>query len=124
MAKAAIAVTNNQKVLESKDIDLDVIFINSTSKDVLIKVRDYIHKGHRLLTHPLAGSIKPNETPYKTVLISQKSYGEVDLDSLTLIENSISTVDKFLNINKIPNWPCEVLEDLRLIDYDLIFNYL
>ena len=124
MTKSAIAVTNNPKVLESKDIDLEVIFIDSTSKDVLIKVRDYIHKGHRLLTHPLAGSVKPNETPYETVLVSSKSYGEVDLDSLTLIENSMSTLEKFLNIRKIPDWSYEVLEDLKLIDYDLIFNYL
>lgn len=33
------------------------------------KVRDRIHEGHLLLSHPLSGSVKPNETPYKSVMI-------------------------------------------------------
>jgi hypothetical protein len=36
---------------------------------VLLTVRDHIHSGARLLTHPQAGSVKPYETPYRSVLV-------------------------------------------------------
>lgn len=92
--------------------------------DVLIKVRDYIHLGHRLLTHPLAGSIKPNETPYKTVVISSEKASEINIDSIVLIENSIQTAQKFLKNKSRINWSDKILEDFRLIDFDLINNAL
>ncbi len=61
--------------------------------DVLKYVRDRIHEGHKLLTHPLSGSVKPNETVYKTIMISDKQE-VLDFDSLKLIEESIATAKK------------------------------
>ena len=73
----------------------DKEFVEGSYRDVLIAVRDKIHKGHRLLSHPLSGSVKPNETPYKSVIISRNSAG-MDLDSLKIIEDSIAAYDKFM----------------------------
>lgn len=92
--------------------------------DVLTSVRDLIHKGHILLTHPLMGSIKPNETPYKTVVVSVRTQEEIDFNSLMLIENSIETSRKFLINKPIRKWSESVLEDFRVIDFDLIKNAL
>ena len=93
-------------------------------RDVLVCVRDYIHKGHCLLTHPLSGSVKPNETPYKSVLISgepQKSAATIknvktDAQSLQIIENSIMKLGSFTQ----KNIPEHCLPDLREIDFALI----
>lgn len=85
-----LIITNNQKVMDEADPSFDRLFIDGTYEDVLLTVRDRIHKGHRLLTHPLSGSVKPGQTPYKSILISKEA-AELHLDSLKMIEDSIRT---------------------------------
>jgi hypothetical protein len=117
-----IIITNNKISKEYYEQKYEVIFVEGSLMDVLIAVRDQIHKGHELLTHPLSGSVKPNETPYKSVAITYASQEQVDLKSLMLIENSIETARKLL-VNKTTKvWPESVLEDFRVIDFDLIKN--
>lgn len=95
----AIIVTNNSKVKQKYDAEYDVEFVDGGLLDVLIAVRDKIHEGHKLLTHPLMGSVKPNETPYKSVLISHDKQ-DLDLDSLLMISSNVETVQKFMNIKQ------------------------
>ena len=97
-----------------------VVFIEGTMMDTLKKVRDCIHIGHKLLTHPLMSSIKPNETPYRTICISIEILSKVDLQSLSIIEECIMTTQKFLNDFKTPQWNEKILLDFQLIDYDII----
>ncbi|HZK26350.1 MAG TPA: GrdX family protein [Thermoclostridium sp.] len=115
----AVVITNNLKVKQKYDKEYNVEFVDGSLLDVLIMVRDRIHEGHKLLTHPLAGSIKPNETPYKSVLISCNK-GDLDLDSLLMISSNIETVQKFINIKKPIEWKEKILEDFMVIDLDLI----
>jgi len=87
--------------------------------EVLIRVRDYIHKGHSLLMHPLPGSIKPNETFYRSLLITRGPLiGRTDFKSLELIENSLTTYKKF-NHNEC-QYTEKVLEDYQSIDLELV----
>lgn len=122
MKERSLVITNNKMAMEKLKDRHEIIFTDGTLMEVLITVRDYIHKGHKLLTHPLMGSVKPNETPYKTVLISKINGETIDMDSVTLIENSIHTAEKFINNKPTPDWPERVLQDFMLIDYDLIYN--
>lgn len=87
--------------------------------DVLAITRDFIHKGHELLTHPLSGSIKPNETPYKSILISDQPH-TMKMHSLMIIEDSIHTAKKFMEMKKMPKWTESILEDFSEIDYRLL----
>lgn len=89
--------------------------------DVLVATRDLVHKGHKLLTHPLSGSVKPNETPYKSILVSDNPQ-TMDMDSLIIIEDSITTARKFLEMKRHIVWPEDILEDFRVIDFELIKN--
>lgn len=89
---------------------------------VLETARDYIHCGHNLLTHPLMGSVKPNETPYKTIVLSKNSRKSVNFKSLQYIEDSINTTQKFIKNYNTPHWNDKILTDFSLIDYDLIRN--
>ncbi|MEG0332356.1 MAG: GrdX family protein [Clostridium sp.] len=120
-----ILITNNPKAYDRLQDEIENIeFVEGGLLDVMIVVRDYIHKGYKLLTHPLMGSIKPNETPYKSVAISLKPQAAADMDSVMLIENSIETATRLIR-NKTPReWPESILEDFSLIDYDLIKNAL
>ncbi|MEG0372007.1 MAG: GrdX family protein [Clostridium sp.] len=117
-------ITNNKRTSDGFDGKFDIEFVDGGLLNVMITVRDYIHKGHKLLTHPLMGSVKPNETPFKSVAISLESQVSADIDSVMLIESSIETTNRFIR-NKAPReWPESILEDFSVIDYDLIKNAL
>lgn len=115
-----IIITNNVLVHDKYSGKMDILYLEDLSYlDILKFIRDKIHEGHKLLTHPLSGSIKPNETPFKTVAISFDK-DELDLQSLEIIEDSIATAMKFIEGKKTPNWTEEILEDFMLIDFNLI----
>lgn len=118
----SIIITNNIMVLEQLKNKYEIVYMECSLMDVLKAVRDRIHGGARLLTHPLSGSIKPNETPYKTVLISKSNGKTIDVDSLEIIENSIHTAEKLIGQRGTPKWTEKLLEDFRLIDFDLIYH--
>lgn len=115
-----IVVTNNPLSKAELGGKYDMEFIEGPALEVYKKTRDLIHKGHKLLTHPLMSSIKPNETPYRTILVTRKASRELDLQSLQFIEEAIHSTEKFLNDFGTPNWSEKVLNDFQLIDYDLI----
>lgn len=123
MIEPFIVITNNPLSKEYLEGKHHVEFIPKDTMEVLKRVRDCIHKGHKLLTHPLTSSIKPNETPYRTILISKNNYKEIDFDSLTIIEEAIITTEKFLKIG-VAVWNEQVLEDFRVIDYDMIYHVI
>jgi len=112
-----IIVTNNNLVYEKYNDKLRVEFKQQTYEQVLIRVRDLIHSGHKLLTHPLSGSVKPNETVFKTIIVSEQQ-STLDLDSLRIIEQSLETVKKFgINRHLLTE---NILSDFRLVDLSLI----
>ena len=120
-----IILTNNPDVKEAFS-DRDLCFLDGSYRDVLIRARDLVHQGHRLLTHPLMGSLKPNETPYRTIVLS-KTAGSLDLESLELIENAIGTFEKFAKVTRPDrgaNTPEHMLADFRLIDLSLVRSAL
>ena len=116
-----ILITNNEQVLKRFKDKVEISYKNVSCREILVEARDLIHKGCSLETHPLSGSIKPNENPFKSILLSRKS-GAVDLDSLVIIENSIATFDKFsCEFSKLSD---EMLCDFRLLDLTLIESAL
>lgn len=121
MIEPLFIITNNpmsKSVFENKYV---VEYIeNGTQIDILKKARDYVHLGYRLLTHPLMGSVKPNETPYRTICISKKKEAMVDFSSIEIIEGAIATTEKFIRDFNTPDWSEKILLDFQVIDLDLI----
>jgi len=115
----AVIITNNPEVKQKYDKEHSIEFVDGSLLDVLITTRDKIHVGHKLLTHPLSGSVKPNETPYKSILISYDR-GDLDIDSSVLISSSIETAQKFINTKKPIEWNDKILDDFMEIDLSLI----
>lgn len=117
-------ITNNRYVYEKYKDTLKVnYFEDFTYLEILEYVRDKVHQGYKLTTHPLSGSVKPNETPYKTIMISTEKEN-MDYDSLMIIEESIATAKKFIGIKPTPKWTESVLDDFRVIDLSLIENVI
>ena len=89
---------------------------------MLKSVRDMVHKGSKLITHPLMGSVKPNETSFRSIIISQGD--TLDHESLAIIENSIAAAEKFIRNNELPKWSDNVLDDFRFVDLKLFESAL
>ncbi len=117
-----LLITNNKKFIEieqelsAKGIKLE--FLEQDYIGVLQYGRNLIHSGYELLTHPLYGSVKPNETLYRTLVL--KPGDTLDFNSLGLIEDAIQTAEKFKKNKLTPNWTESVKDDFRVIDYDLM----
>ncbi|WP_315168787.1 GrdX family protein [Metaclostridioides mangenotii] len=115
-----IIITNNSKVKEETSDDLNILYKEVGYIDILKICRDLIHEGFNLLSHPLYGSVKPNETPYRTIILNKGN--TLDVNSLSLIEESINTTTKFQNDKITPNWTESVKDDFRVIDFDIFYN--
>lgn len=121
MIEPLFIITNNPMSKSTFEDKYVIEYIEQgTQIDILKKARDYVHKGNRLLTHPLMGSVKPNETPYRTICISKKREEKVDFSSLEIIENAIVTTEKFIRDFNTPHWSEKILLDFQVIDLDLI----
>lgn len=110
-------VTNNPMVRDKLGETHNVIYREISYEDILKDVRDRIHEGHTLLSHPLSGSVKPNETPYKSIMVSEKKRA-VDTQGLAIIENAIQACGKFTF--RSDKYKPEVYGDFQLIDLTLI----
>ena len=112
-----MVITNNPLVRSRLDDTHEAIYLELSYEELLKVVRDRIYEGHRLLTHPLSGSVKPKETPYKSVLISERKE-KVDGESVRLIENAILVCQKFQDKSKY--YKEEVYKDFQLVDWTLL----
>ena len=127
-----IIITNNPKVYaeffagdDSRHSPAEVDFREDlTQEEILLKARDLIHLGGRLIIHPMMGRIKPHETPYKSVFLEILEEGEdgagTDFMSVTVIEDSIAETRKLLNDTMMLKYDDSMLTDLQYLDYLLI----
>lgn len=117
-------VTNNPLVRDKLASQVEVQFHDVSFMEILQIMRDQIHEGSRLLTHPLSGSVKPNETPYKSVLMARNPSGETDFASVQLIESAEAVAKKFIDLRPhyVEDMSPRVKEDCQLIDYTLIVS--
>ena len=113
-------ITNNPKFNQEKFKDIEIEYFDISYLDVLKKVRDYVHDNYEVLTHPLYGSVKPNETIYRSILIKRSE--KLDITSINLISEAIGTFEKFRNNKRVPLWTDRVKDDFSVIDHDLIIN--
>jgi len=114
-----ILVTNNPLAYEHFRDSFQVEYLEAPLLEVLVYVRDHIHKGRTLLTHPLSGSVKPNETPYKSILVSDIK-DKTNEQSVRIIEESIIKAKGFAP-RQIPE---RYLQDLQVVDFSLISGAL
>lgn len=96
-----------------------VLFVEAqTCLEMLIRVRDMVYGGYRLYTHPLSGSVKPNETPYKSLLLSRVPDTVPDGAEVMMIADAVATAEKLKKPERILTE--KTLQDFQLIDYTLI----
>lgn len=115
-------ITNNPLVKTVLSDYYKVEFYEDLSyRDILVKVRDLVYSGYELLTHPMAGSVKPNETMYKSIVVGTDVKG-VEIEHCNLMMNAMITCDKFkptgVQYADYHRW------DFQMIDYTLLCSAL
>ncbi|MGF1761891.1 GrdX family protein [Aliivibrio kagoshimensis] len=110
-------VTNNPLLLNSEHPF--AIIEEKTSTAVIAKCRDLIHQGAKLVTHPLAGSIKPWETPFRSVILDC-NHTELDMGALEMIESAVQKYQHQLRGVTVPVLTEQSLNDYQVIDKELI----
>jgi len=111
-------VTNNPRAkawwAESESFHVHILWQSGGFISVLTAARDLVHQGWRLLNHPLSSSIKPNQTPYKTLVLVPGQ--QLDLPSLQAVEAALEAVAK---LGTFPGADANVLADLELLDLEM-----
>lgn len=121
--KEAILVTNNDRVYEKYKDTVKVLYMQSY-EEVLVKVRDLVYDRHVLLTHPQASSLKPNQTPYRSVIVYPKRK-EDNTEDILLIEKCLETYYQWQKIASTPKkYEERVMEDFKTIDLSVIDNVI
>lgn len=121
MKNKFVIITNNPLVKKELGQLYNIEYLDVSYEDILKTVRDRIYEGHELLTHPLSGSVKPNETPYKSVMISEDIRG-LDVSQMRIIESAIRSCKKFQF--KSDKYAPEVYDDFQVVDLTLISSAL
>lgn len=120
--KDFLILTNNPLVVKCLGNEYKIRFEqNATYRDILVEARDMVYAGHTLYTHPLSGSVKPNETPYKSIVLSDVPK-KFDEDMAALVGGSVQVCDKFIPKDRVLTE--KLLEDFQLIDYTLLCGAL
>ena len=116
-----LIVTNNPLVRDALSDWYTIEYHEISFREILVKVRDMVYAGHELYTHPIAGSVKPNETPYKSIVID-KNPGQFSMEAANLMANALITFDKFKPLNVV--YSDYHHQDFQLIDYTLLCGAL
>lgn len=121
--RKATLVTNNPRVYEKYKDETNTELLHSY-EEVLLRVRDLVYDRHVLLTHPQASSLKPNQTPYRSVVVYPK--GEEDnMKDIMLIEKCIETFRQWQDIAPTPeHYDEKVAYDFQTIDLSVIDNII
>ncbi len=115
-------ITNNPLVNTVLSEWYKVEFYEDASyRDILVMVRDMVYNGYELKTHPMAGSVKPNETMYKSIVVGTDLIG-TNLEHCNLMMNALITCDKFKPLGV--QYSDYHIRDFQLIDYTLLCGAL
>ncbi len=117
-----LLVTNNSLCYETYKDRYELCYLPDASYlEILRQARDFIHQGYLLITHPISGSLKPNQTPYRTVVLAKESMEDkVPCQDILQIESSIESCEKFLKQRDLPEWPEDIKHDFKTLDLSFV----
>ena len=119
----ATLITNNDRVYEKYKDELKVILLD-TYEEVLIKVRDMVYDKHIHLTHPQASSLKPNQTPYRSVAVYPRGKDD-NMKDILLIEKCLQVYYEWQEIAPSPEkYEARVANDFKTIDLSVVDNII
>ncbi len=110
-----LVITNNPMI---KSEFPKSIFVDGEFREVLIKTRDMIYSGYKIISFPLPASIRMIYSPIRTILVSSNP-ASLDEDSLRIIDESIQKYELIIGKRNID---VKNKKDYEIIDYDLTIS--
>ena len=113
-------ITNNNDLVKCVS---NAQFVDGPALSVLVMARDLIHKGWKLAANPFYGNLKPNQQPYRTLVLSSDRENEivkVEEHSLFLIESAITVYSECKVIRKPGDMAEEIDMDYKYVDFALM----
>lgn len=121
MSADFLIITNNPMVKNINDIDIKWVDDDSTA--VYYQTYNMVAAGHKLLSHPLAGSVKPNQNPFRSIMVSKSAAG-VDNNSLKIIEKCLTKVEFMSKDKSSSEVQRKFADDLQEMDLELMLSAL
>jgi hypothetical protein len=112
-------LTNNPMAAARFAEAFDVDFQDVTATDLLKTVRDMIHQGHKLRTHPVTSGTAPNGSPFVSVILSGQA-STTDFDSVSIIEAAMALYAKPGVARELPE---AFKQDFMLIDCEMLSSF-
>ena len=118
--KKIILITNNRNAAEKYKSTFDVRF-EKDYETVLLRTRDMVYSGASLLTHPQASSLKPNQTPVRSILLFPSQKGREYGRDCLLIEDALRIFGQWQETAPTPDdYEEAIRNDFETIDLSLI----
>ncbi len=116
-----LIVTNNPEVADSNKNKGRVLNIYGGAMEVFLAARELVYQGYSLLSHPLMGSIRPWQNPYRSIVL-QKSSPPVRGRNISLIENAVAMLadNKEALQERFSSIETQTLAEYRWLDKELI----
>ena len=113
-------LTNNSMACTRFEGIFDVDYRDLIALDLLKVVRDMVHQGHKLHTHPVTSGTAPNGSPFISVVLSKET-SATDFESVSVIEAAIGVYTKMgkrvLSVQQLPE---AIAKDFMLINCEMI----
>ncbi|MCG8531776.1 MAG: GrdX family protein [Desulfovibrionales bacterium] len=112
-------VTNNSLIVDAYSSECPVVFVEEMDVlSVLQKACTLVCDNHDLLSHPLSGSLKSNQTPFKTIVLDDET--PTRPESIECIMKAIRAVEDFGIVSSPQTWPSNIIHDFKLIDKSFV----
>lgn len=108
-------VLTNNELVACRERGTAVEYLEGDARQVLVRARDLIHAGWRLVSHPRAGGLPGPGNPYRSVVM-EPSRGPVEYRSVAIIEEAIAQ----LGSQPGRTWSERARADLQAMDWWLL----
>ena len=120
----SLKIYTNNPLVRQKHSE-SAVFLDGGPESVVIAVRDRVHKGAKIINHPLSGGVLPEISPYKSLIVTDACNGNgfcTDFDSLRLIEGAAGALNK--QMADVTVYDDDTLEDFQVLDLDILESAL
>jgi hypothetical protein len=121
-AEEFLVISNNPAVRGIKRAKM--YFIEGDCLAVLYQAFSMAASGYKLLSHPLAGSVKPEYNYYRSIVFSAEPKDQVDLMHLRLLDRCLLKLEERQNAGISSERLALYTQDLQIMDIEFLNSAL
>jgi hypothetical protein len=123
-AEEFLVISNNPAVGKIKRAKTKICLVEGDCLAVLYQAFSIAASGYTLLSHPLAGSIKPEDNYYRSIVFSAEPKDQVDLIHLRLLDKCLLKLEERQNARISSERLALYTQDLQIMDIEFLNSAL